>query len=226
MQVQDLKNACPHWQDYVNHAFVQQLIQGSLPQAAFRYYLEQDYLFLLQYSRALGLAVYKSDNLADLRQSQQALHYLLNEEIELHIQYCAHFGISPQQLEQLPEDFATIAYSRYVLDCGQSGTLADLHTAIAPCILGYAEIGNNARHKSTGNNPYQSWIDMYASDSCQNAALATQTSLNRLLAKADSEKAQHIFNTAVRMEIAFWDMGLQAANPPLLHPHNPIHLAR
>ena len=40
--------AAADWSSYVDHSFVRQLGEGTLPQAAFRTYLVQDYLFLIQ----------------------------------------------------------------------------------------------------------------------------------------------------------------------------------
>ena len=54
------------WRAYTRHDFVLQLARGELPEAGFRRYLVQDYLFLLHFARAWGLAVYKSDTLAEM----------------------------------------------------------------------------------------------------------------------------------------------------------------
>ena len=51
MKHQDLINACREdWQAYTQHAFVQQLAQGTLPQSCYLHYLKQDFLFLKQYA--------------------------------------------------------------------------------------------------------------------------------------------------------------------------------
>ncbi|MGU3497162.1 thiaminase II, partial [Xanthobacteraceae bacterium A53D] len=42
-------SASTDWQSYVDHDFVRQLGAGTLPEAAFRAYLVQDYLFLIQF---------------------------------------------------------------------------------------------------------------------------------------------------------------------------------
>ena len=47
--------AAADWGDYVGHPFVRQLGDGSLPEAAFRAYLVQDYLFLIHFARAWAL---------------------------------------------------------------------------------------------------------------------------------------------------------------------------
>ena len=58
------------WTAYTRHEFVLRLARGDLPEAAFRRYLVQDYLFLLHFARAWGLAIYKSDTIAEMRRAR------------------------------------------------------------------------------------------------------------------------------------------------------------
>ncbi|MBF0783948.1 thiaminase II [Muribacter muris] len=201
-----------HWKNYIEHHFVLQLAQGTLPIINFQHYLKQDYLYLFHYSRAFGLAVYKADTFAQMSAAQQVVQSIL-EESELHISYCKEWGISKEELQQLSEAPACIAYTRYVLDCGMHGTLAELYAAIAPCALGYAEIARmiNERRLSPSNNPYQKWIDSYASPDFQHSAAqigATLEQLCQFITPSQLQKIQEIFTTATRMEVAFWQMGL------------------
>ena len=69
-----LKSRCPEaWDAYIRHAFVRRLAAGSLPLACFRHYLKQDYLFLVQFCRAYGLAVFKSRDLDEIRAGFEGL---------------------------------------------------------------------------------------------------------------------------------------------------------
>ena len=52
--------ASAEWRAYTGHPFTAGLADGSLPETAFRHYLVQDYLFLIEFARAYALAVYKS----------------------------------------------------------------------------------------------------------------------------------------------------------------------
>ncbi len=133
-------SALADWQSYVDHDFVRQLGAGTLPLAAFRAYLVQDYLFLIQFARAYALAAYKSRTLNDIRIAQEGVAAIL-AETELHVRLCARWGLSRADLDAAREEQATVAYTRFVLDCGAAGDLLDLHTALAPCVIGYAEIG-------------------------------------------------------------------------------------
>lgn len=133
-------------------------------------------------------------------------------EIELHIDFCRQWGISVEELTGLPESPACVAYTRYVLDCGIKGSLSELYAALAPCMLGYAEIGRRlSNREAVESNPYQAWIDIYAGDKFQQAAQEFATMFETLcvdLTEQQLANLERIFTTATRMEIAFWEMGL------------------
>src|SRR5690606_12299102 len=139
---EDLRQACQsEWDAYIKHDFVQQLGNGTLAEDAFRHYLKQDYLFLIQFGRAYALAAYKSPSIDDLRQARAGLEASIGLELGLHIEYCRQWGISEAELQAWLEARATLAYTRYVLDTGNRGDLLDLHVALVPCLIGYAQIG-------------------------------------------------------------------------------------
>lgn len=210
-----LKQSChSHWRDYYQHDFVRQLGAGTLRAEAFRHYLKQDYLFLVHFARAWGLAVYKSRNILELRQALGSLKAIVDIEMDLHIAYCKDWGITEDQLTVMPEARATMAYTRYVLDAGNRGDLLDLHVALAPCLIGYAEIAQwlstQAFTKRT-DNPYEPWIAMYIGDEFQAAANVERDWLNRHLGDVSAARFEHltiIFRDATRLEADFWQMGL------------------
>ena len=201
------------WQSYVDHDFVRQMGAGTLPQAAFRTYLVQDYLFLIQFARAYALAAYKSRTVADIRGAQAGLAAIVTET-ELHVRLCARWGLSPEDLEAAPEAQATVAYTRFVLDCGAAGDLLDLHVALAPCVIGYAEIGRNLAPDgidALGDHPYREWIAEYAGDAYQAVAAKARRHLDDLAARAMTERRFNelaaLFGKASRLEADFWQMG-------------------
>src|ERR1700732_2719498 len=126
--------AGPAWAAYTRHEFVRRLARGDLPEAAFRRYLVQDYLFLPHFARAWGLAVYNSDPLAEMRWAQSLVAATLDVEIGLHVEYCRGWGLSEAAMAAEPEALQTIAYTRFVLDRGLAGDRLDLEVALAPCV--------------------------------------------------------------------------------------------
>ena len=116
------------------------LANGELPEACFRRYLVQDYLFLIHFARAWGLAIYKSDALDEMRRAQRLVAATLDVEIGNHVEYCRGWGLSEAAMAGEPEALETVAYTRFVLDRGLAGDRLDLEVALAPCIVGYAVI--------------------------------------------------------------------------------------
>lgn len=205
------------WSHYVNHAFVAQIAAGSLREAAFRHYLGQDYLFLIHFARAYALAAYKADTLSEIRDAAAGMSAIVDTEMALHVAYCANWGLDEPAMEALPEDSATMAYTRYVLEKGGQGDLLDLYVALAPCVIGYGEIGARlAEDPGTkrDGNPYLSWIEMYAGEEYQNVAKAHGAALDRLWqSRAGGQRLSALSRTfaqATRLEIDFWQMGLDA----------------
>lgn len=211
-----LKRACAaEWAAYVDHPFVRALGEGSLSEAAFRRYLGQDYLFLVHFARAYGLAAFKGETTEDIRQAALGLDAMINVEMGLHVSFCAGWGMSEAEMAALPEADATIAYTRFVLERGLAGDLLDLHVALAPCIVGYAEIGQSlaARHEGAlAGNPYRAWVEMYASADYRSVAEAETAYLDTLMARRGGpgrlDGLMTTFRQATRLEAAFWDMGL------------------
>ena len=216
----DLRTACQDdWRAYIQHDFVRQLGEGTLAQDAFRHYLQQDYLFLMHFARAYALAVYKSRNMAELRHGFDGLKTIVDVELGLHVDYCRQWGIGEDDLACLPEAKATLAYTRYVLDTGSRGDLLDMHVALAPCLVGYGEIANwlNDRHDTRRGegNPFDAWIAMYESDEFQTAMRAEIEWLDARLAavtQARFAELTTIFRDATRLEIDFWQMGLDRSS--------------
>ncbi len=209
-----LKRACAdEWRAYCHHDFVEEIGAGTLPIASFRYYLEQDYVFLIHFSRAWALAVYKSDGVADMQWATEILHATLNTEMKLHVEFSEKFGVSQQDLERTVEAQANLAYTRFVLDRAMAGDVLDLYVALMPCVVGYAEIGNRLaldHGPERPRNPYREWIEMYAAEDYQRLAIKSIALLERIsrerggMARLDSLKAT--FRSATLLEENFWNL--------------------
>jgi thiaminase/transcriptional activator TenA len=216
-----LRRACAEdWDAFVNHAFVRQLAAGTLAPESYKHFLIQDYLFLRQFARAWALVVYKAGDLTEMRAASQTVDALINQEMQLHVQTCAGWGISEDEMAATPEARANMAYTRFVLETGMSGDLLDLLTALAPCVVGYGEIGARLAADSATSwdgNPYREWLDLYSGDEFQEVGRAACTQLDRVArARIGVEVTQsprwpdlcRIFDQATRLEIGFWEMGL------------------
>ena len=210
--------ASAEWRVYTEHPFTNGMADGLLAEAAFRHYLVQDYLFLIEFARAYALAVYKAPKLADMREAAAGLSAILDVEMNLHVKLCAGWGLSPHDLERAPPAIEMLAYTRYVLDTGMRGDLLALQVALAPCVIGYAEIATRLAARPdacVATNPYRVWIEEYAGAAYQEVAAKARAHLDRLanlyVTPAREAELVTIFKEATRLETDFWEMGWRAA---------------
>lgn len=211
--------AGPEWDAYTRHAFVEQLGDGTLPRASFLHYMRQDYVFLFNFARAWALAAAKSDTLEEMRHAASTVAGLAEGEMALHVEVCAREGIDKDALFATKETQENLAYTRYVLESGYSGDLLDLLSALAPCVLGYGEIG--LRLAAAGREtPYAEWIATYAGEPyqaiCREVGALIDGAIERRLgadftAVPRSRRLAERFTTATRLEVGFWDMGLRGS---------------
>ncbi len=205
------------WDAYARHAFVEGLRDGSLPRACFLHYLRQDYVFLIHFARAWALAAAKAETLDEMRPAAATVAALVDGEMALHVEICAREGIDRAALEATEEAPENLAYTRYVLEAGYSGDLLDLLAALAPCVLGYGEIGARLAAEA-GETPYAEWIATYGGEEYQETCRAVGALIDAAAERrigADFATAPRWprlatrFRDATRLEAGFWDMGLR-----------------
>ena len=209
--------SCPkEWTAYVEHKFIQMLENGSLPRKAFVHYLRQDYIFLKHFARAWALAIAKADDLEEMRIAASTVNSIINEEMQLHVKVCEEEGISEKELLLSVEQTQNIAYTRYVLEIGYKGTFVDLMAALAPCIMGYGEVGFRLG-KNIISPAYQDWILTYSDDGYQNLCSEIGMLIDRAILLRFGDQGHKlpswhalckIFLVATRLETDFWEMGL------------------
>ena len=207
-------------QTVLQHPFITGIGDGTLDLEPFKFYVRQDYIYLLDYSRVLALASARAPDLDAMGWFAHLLHDTLNTEMELHRTYCAEFGISRQELEETCSAPTTTAYTRFLLAKAYHGSYPELVAALLPCQWGYWEIGNHLKRQGLPQNAplYRRWIEMYAS--AEFKALA-----DWLRAHADSQaqslspqvlaKMEAAYVTSLHYEYLFWEMSYRQKTWPV-----------
>nr|KAK5442124.1 trifunctional hydroxymethylpyrimidine kinase/phosphomethylpyrimidine kinase/thiaminase [Exophiala xenobiotica] len=202
------------WHAYTHHAFAEGMARGTLSEGLFKNYLVQDYLYLTHFARTHALAAYKSHNMTTLSASADIILHI-RREMDLHLSYCADFGITKDDLEHpsLRESMACVAYSRYVLDVGHSEDWLAIQMALAPCLLGYGETARrlyaDPQSKTTEQgNKYWRWVENYVADDYTEAVRVGRDLIEQHITKQSPSRIEELVNIFVRateMEVRFWD---------------------
>jgi thiaminase/transcriptional activator TenA len=205
------KRAAPIWEAEAAHPFVRGIGDGSLAVENFKFYIAQDYVFLVEFVRVLAVAAAKSPDIETMSRFTEMQHATLTTEMELHRGYCARFGITTAELNATRPAPTTHAYTRHLLSVAYGGSVAEIEAALLPCQWGYAEIGAAlAKAGEPAHVPlYAEWIRMYASPDYQSMAAGMCALMDRLAAAAGADERRRMedhFLASSRYEWAFWEM--------------------
>ena len=204
-----LKNSCnKDWSEYTNHKFLSDLVNNKLPDRNFKNYLVQDYVFLQQFLKILALSVCKSNSFEEINRSVNFIKGI-DLEIKLHTSYCKKWKISLKSLNNIKVESANSAYTDHVLSVGKNGNNLDIFSCLAPCIIGYGEIGFKlSKIKNWKKSKYSSWIKMYSSKEYQQVAKDNIDYLDILFKKNKNKnmnKLEKNFKKSTILEKRFWE---------------------
>ncbi|NUL45369.1 bifunctional hydroxymethylpyrimidine kinase/phosphomethylpyrimidine kinase [Cellulosimicrobium funkei] len=188
--------------------FVRALVDGSLPQHAFAFYLAQDALYLNGYARALAaLSARSTDPAAQVYWSQAATG-ALTEEAELHRGWLGRNG--EPALAPAPSP-VTSAYTNFLLATALGEDRAVGVAAVLPCFWLYAQVGA-ALPAVPADHPYAAWLDTYRDPGFVTATEQALAQLEAEMAAASPAvraAAARAYLTACRHELEFFDQALR-----------------
>ena len=200
------------WEDGYEHPFVQELGMGTLDKERFKFYLLQDYLYLLQYAKVFAIAAVKSGTEELMANFSRMQHYILANEMDVHREYMAGFGVTREELAGLKPSLYNRTYTANMLSYGLTGGLAEILAAVFPCAWTYADYAKRLKAQYAdrlGGNFYGTWINNYASDEFSDSFEWFYDALDALVAdmpEARRAEIADIFVSSVEFEYLFWDM--------------------
>lgn len=200
------------WQSYYEHPFVLGIQNGTLDKEKFRYYILQDYLYLMDYAKvfAVGLAKAKYQETRNLFSSY--IRTLGDCEMDIHRGYMGAFGITKEEVAATQMNLDNLSYTSYMLRVAYEEGEAETLAAILSCALSYEFIAKNMirqNPKSVDHPFYGDWITGYAGDDYHKENLEILEVLEMVTEDYTEKQIQHlvdIFDICSRYELAFWDM--------------------
>jgi thiaminase/transcriptional activator TenA len=184
------------------HPTVAGIARGDLDPEVFRSWLEQDYLFLLDYVRVFARLAWQAPDghLGDL---VDLAHSTWHDELALHRSLAAEFDADLFGAVAGP---ATAAYTGFLLaaadDYGRG--LA----ALLPCMWGYSTLGRMLAEQPPPEERYARWVATYADPGFAALAARCGQMLDEAHAEGlvDEQTATEAFDAGMRHEVTFWDV--------------------
>ncbi|WP_080238724.1 thiaminase II [Spirosoma rigui] len=193
----------PVYEAILDHGFVTELLSGTLPAATFQYYIQQDALYLTDFSRVLSQLAARAATPDDMLQFAQFAQNAILVERVLHETYFSLYAIEPETAK-MP---ACFAYTNYLLATTSLQPVAVGAAAVLPCFWIYREVGKFIYQQAIRENPYRSWIDTYAGEAFDQSVSQMLTLTNRFAEQAsvsELEAMRDAFRMSSRLEWYFW----------------------
>ena len=146
------------WHQILDLPFVRALGDGTLDEDLFAFYLDQDALYLRDYSRALATLSARADIAEAQVHWAAGAHEAIAAESQLHEGWLANRarlgGPSPITMGYTNFLRATAAGDDYVVGAA----------AILPCYWLYEEVGAVLSSQNHADHPYAEWLSMYGGE--------------------------------------------------------------
>jgi len=198
------------WEALHEHPFVTELAAGTLPPEKFRFYLEQNLMYLPEYSRAIALGAACSRDDAELRAFAADLQNIVGTEIPENERLLAEIvalGAGDRGGAAVIAP-ANLAYTSFLIAAAFKGGPLEVMTAIMPCAWSYGEIATRLRPDATDHPVYGTWLGFFASDEYSDLVERMKQELDALARRdgADRARLSETFKTGARLELGFWEM--------------------
>ena len=203
------------WQQMVGHRLVDELGDGTLPAEAFQRYIEQDYLFVMEFARALAVAASKAPELDTAKRLLDFASYVLGGGREFFVGALRQLDLDDDQISNLRPAPTCLAFIDHLHGIAQRGTFSELMTAVYCLEATYLAWGKRLVDDGvTAQQPlYREWIEIHASDN-----LASFVDWLRTLVDAapqdEHPRLRQVFSDCLALEIRFWDMAYDGEDWP------------
>ncbi|XKH52579.1 bifunctional hydroxymethylpyrimidine kinase/phosphomethylpyrimidine kinase [Citricoccus nitrophenolicus] len=196
--------------------FVRALVDGSLSEADFTFYLAQDALYLNRYARALAALAARSSSTESQQFWSQASTGAITEEADLHRTWMA----TRPEAARTTASPVTSAYTEFLLATTLGEDRAVGAAAVLPCFWLYAQVGGGIPDVPA-DHPYAAWLDTYRDPGFVTAVQGALDQVEHELAGASPSvraAAARAYLIACRHELEFFEQATrlepEASVPP------------
>lgn len=186
------------------HPFIKELMDGTLEEDIFHFYINQDALYLSEYKKILSITGVKCSDETDTQFFLDAATGIIHVESALHNLFLNkdRFNINPSPTCEL--------YISYLSRIVNTHSVEESLAAILPCFTIYKQVGDYITEHQTNkkNNPYQNWINTYGGEDFSKSVQKAIEITNKHAHTASDEiltKMEIAFEKASKLEWMFWD---------------------
>jgi len=196
----------------LKHPFIRRLIDGSLDEEAFRFYVIQDALYLRDYARGLALLGAKAPNDQWLMMFLEHARDVIVVERALHESFFKDWHLTAEDVHSTPMAPSNLLYTSYLLRITYERPFPEVLGCFLPCYWIYWEVGKELEKHGSPRELFRRWIHAYASEqygSIVQQVLEVMDQVAQGAEEGDLKLIRNHFVMTSKLEYLFWDMGFQ-----------------
>ena len=206
------------WESLFSHPFVREMAAGTLPAQKFRFYVEQNIMYLPELSRAMSIGAAKARDVDEMILFASNALQLLEVEVPTNRRLLERAAeLAPDARNPAVMAPACASYTSFLTSVAGRHGPTEIMAAIMPCAMSYGEIARSLGEVAP-HPIYSEWVGFFASDEYAAVVAPLEEALDGMPAPEDETALQDIFTTAARFERQFWDMGYGSTQWPDLAP--------
>lgn len=191
------------------HPFIKGLTEGTLPEASFRQYVEQDSAYLEAFGRGLAIIASRADEGKDFMMFCEHARNTMIVEEALHREFMQHWKTSAQSrihwTAMAPEP---LLYASYLLRVASERPYFESLAAFLPCYWIYHRVGHHLSAEGSPHPLYQKWIDTYSGEVFGAVVAEMLDCVERVskpLSASQKDVMSRHFRRTSQLEYLFWD---------------------
>jgi thiaminase (transcriptional activator TenA) len=209
-----LRDQCDRiWAGLHAHPFLGELTRGTLPLDKFRFFIEQDLLFLPEFARCMATGAAKSTSEAELGFFAKQVDGIIRLEIPSNrrlLEQVISLGAQDRggSLGMAP---ANVAYTSFLLATAAGGGPLEITAAILPCSWSYIEIARGLKDELAEHPVYSDWVGFYLQDEEADLVQNMRETFDDMtregtISEVGRQRLAEIFMMSSRLEGMFWEM--------------------
>jgi thiaminase/transcriptional activator TenA len=196
------------WEAAHRHPMILEIGGGTLPRETFRFYFEQNVMYLEDYARAIAFILAKAPDIDTLTVLGRFLQQIVEREIPANLDFLSRLGGAPHATALTAMQPVNYGYTRHLLFATSQDSPAIGLTAILPCQWSYGEIASRLIGQTPKDPIYAEWISLFANPAYDALVADSVTLLDRLAGEEglSVDALAPTFDWSSRFELAFWQM--------------------
>lgn len=201
------KDAEEIWQKIYVHPFVRELFEGTLPERKFRFYILQDYNYLVSSIKNFSILASRAKSERIMRELVEIAYNEAKGEFEEYKNFLKKMNLTIEEAENQEQTQTGISYTGFLLSTSSLKSFEEGITAVLPCYWSYAEIAKFHKENLSNNKNglYKEWAYYYLEDDYINLVDKMKKVVDEIGSDFPYNKLKHAFITSSKYEYMFWN---------------------